>query len=127
MKKYVLPKDYPELNFGHMSITLIEANGHLLHGMSKESGEKALTYLTKLDVIVKLKHKILSYDGEEVELEDQENFLTKTLIWAAGVKGQMPSGIAPDKIVQGNRIKENGFNQVNDLPNVFAIGDIAYI
>ena len=127
MKKYVLPKDYPELNFSHMSITLVEANGHLLHGMSKESGEKALTYLTKLEVIVKLKHKVLSYDGEEVELEDQENFLTKTLIWAAGVKGQMPGGIAPDKIVKGNRIKVNRFNQVNDLPNIFAIGDIAYM
>ena len=127
MKKYVLPKDYPELNFGHMSITLVEANGHLLHGMSKEAGDKALKYLDNLGVIVKLRHKVLSYDGEEVELEDKENFITKTLIWAAGVKGQMPGGIAPDNIVRGNRIKVNRFNQATDLPNIFAIGDIAYM
>ncbi len=127
MKKYVLPKDYPELNFGHMSITLVEANEHLLHGMSKEAGDKALEYLDNLGVIVKLQHKVLSYDGEEVELEDKENFITKTLIWAAGVKGQMPEGISPDYIVRGNRIKVNRFNQVNDLPNIFAIGDIAYM
>lgn len=127
MKKFVLPKDYPELDFSHMSITLVEANDQLLHGMSKEAGEKAFKYLKNLGVEVKLDHKVLNYDGEEVTLEDRENFLTKTLIWAAGVKGQMPSGINPDLVVRGNRIKVNQFNQVEELSDVFAIGDIAYM
>jgi NADH dehydrogenase len=127
MKKYVLPKDYPELDFSHMSITLVEANEHLLHGMSKEAGEKALKYLNDLGVIVKLQHKVLSYNGEEVELEDQENFSTKTLIWAAGVKGQMPEGIQPELVVRGNRIKVNQYSQIEKLPEIFAIGDIAYM
>jgi NADH dehydrogenase len=125
MKKFVLPKDYPELDFSHMTITLVEANSHLLHGMSKEAGQKAFKYLNELGVEVKLAHKVLSYNGEEVELEDQENFRTKTLIWAAGVKGQMPEGIGPECVVRGNRLKVNEFNQVTGFSDVFAIGDIA--
>ncbi len=127
MKKYVLPKDYPELDFSHMTITLVEANSHLLHGMSKEAGEKALIYLENLGVEVRLEHKVLNYNGEEVELEDRENFLTKTLIWAAGVKGQMPEGLDPNFVVRGNRIKVNDYNQIEEMPEVFAIGDIAYM
>lgn len=127
MKKYVLPKDYPELDFSHMSITLVEANEHLLHGMSQEAGEKALTYLQNLGVIVKLEHKVLNYDGDEVELEDKENFLTKTLIWAAGVKGQMPEGINTEFIVRGNRIKVNSHSQLENYKEIFAVGDIAYM
>ena len=103
MKRYVLPKDYPELDFSHMTITLVEANEHLLHGMSAEAERKALVYLQALGVIVKLDHKVVNYDGEEVELEDRENFLTKTLIWAAGVKGQMPTGIEADYVARGPR------------------------
>lgn len=127
MKKFVLPKDYPELNFDHMSITLVEANEHLLHGMSVEAGRKAFEYLSKLGVQVKLQHKVLKYDGCTVELEDRENFDTKSLIWAAGVKGQMPQGIKTESIVRGNRIKVDRHNRVEGSEAIFAIGDIAYM
>ena len=127
MRKFVLPKDYPDLDFNLMTITLVEANEQLLHGMSKQTGEKAFEYLTRLGVVVKLNHKVKSYNGKEIELEDHENFKTRTLIWAAGVKGQMPEGIQANMVVAGNRIKVNEFSQVEKIPGVFAIGDIAYM
>lgn len=127
MRKFVLPKDYPEMDFNNMTITLVEANSHLLHGMSKKAGDKAVNYLTNLGVEVKLNHKVLNFNGAEVELEDKENFQTNTLIWAAGVKGQMPLGVKPDVVVRGNRIKVNRYNQVEESEGIFAIGDIAYM
>ena len=127
MRKFVLPKDYPELDFKHMSITLVEANDHLLHGMSVEAGQKAFKYLSNLGVDVRLDHKVTHYDGNEVELEDRENFETNTLIWAAGVKGQMPEGVSPDHIMRGNRIKVDSFNRIDGLSGVFVLGDIAYM
>ncbi|WP_372651028.1 NAD(P)/FAD-dependent oxidoreductase [Draconibacterium sp.] len=127
MKKFVLPKDYPELDFNLMNITLVEANTHLLAGMTEIAGKKALDYLANLGVEVKLKHKVEKYDGNTVELEDQENLETRSLIWAAGVKGQMPSGIKKENVVRGNRIKVDAYNQVDGYENIFAIGDIAYM
>lgn len=127
MRKFVLPKDYSELDFNYMSITLVEAGDHLLHGMSRKSGEKALKYLEELGVIVKLNHMVVGYDGRKVELKAHENFNTRSLIWAAGVKGQMPLGINAGLLERGNRIKVNQYNQVEELPGIFAIGDIAYM
>ena len=125
MKKFVLPKDYPDLDFSLMEITLVEANSHLLHGMSEEAGAKAKEYLDKLGIIVRLSHKVTNYDGKAVELEDQENFQTETLIWAAGIQGQMPKGIDAKSLVRGNRIKVDRFSKVEGMDAVFAIGDIA--
>ncbi len=110
-----------------MEITLIEASPQLLGGMSKESGRKAKKYLEGLGIKVLLAHKVVGYDGKTVELEDHENFQTETLIWAAGIQGQMPEGISTDKLVRGNRIKVNRFNQVEGMDAVFALGDIAYM
>ena len=125
MKKFVLPKDYPDLDFGLMQITLVEASSQLLNGMSRESGAKAKEYLDKLGIKVLLSHRVINYDGQTVELEDQENIQTETLIWAAGIKGEVPDGISPEVLVRGKRIKVNRFNQVEGMDAVFALGDVA--
>ena len=127
MKRFVLPKDYPDINFDLMQITLIEANPHLLHGMSKESGTKAEYYLKKMGVNVMLNHRVTGYDGQTITLEDDSQLLAETLVWAAGVRGQVPDGVDPAFMARGNRIKVNRFNEVEGLDGVFAIGDIAYM
>ena len=127
MKRFVLPKDYPDLDFSLMEITLVEASPHLLNGMSKEAGDKAREYLESMGIHVRLSHKVTDYDGSTVKLEDQEDFHTETLIWAAGIQAQAPKGIDASKLVRGNRIKVNRFNQVEGYDNIFAIGDLAYM
>jgi NADH dehydrogenase len=49
------------------------------------------------------------------------------VIWAAGIKGNVPDGIDADLIARGNRIKVNRHCQVNGFENVYAIGDVAYM
>jgi NADH dehydrogenase len=127
MKKFILPKDYPDLDFSLMEITLIEAGPHLLSGMSRQAGEKAKKYLEELGIKVLLSHLVTSYDGNTVSLKNHDPIQTKTLIWAAGIQGQMPEGISAEKMERGNRIKVNRFNQVDGMDNIFALGDIAYM
>lgn len=52
MKKYVLPKDYPELNMHNMKIMLFEASPRLLSGMSESASYSAVKYLTNPGVEV---------------------------------------------------------------------------
>ena len=40
MKKFILPKDYPELDFDLMSIHLFEGAPRLLNGFSEKSSQK---------------------------------------------------------------------------------------
>jgi NADH:ubiquinone reductase (H+-translocating) len=125
LKNHVFPKDYPELEIGHMDIHLIEATGRLLNGMSERSGEKALQYLRDMGVQVHLNLAVKSYDGKEVVFQNGETLQSRTLIWAAGVKGQPIEGIHAEAVGRGARVVVDQFNLVKGYKNIFAIGDAA--
>lgn len=127
MKRYVLPSDYPELDFSKMRIFLIEASGQLLNGMSPKSSAEAQEFLTEMGVEVKLNTLVESYDGKTVKTKDGTAIETKTLIWAAGVKGNRLAGIPDEYYIANSRIKVNAFNQLIEYPEVFALGDIALL
>ena len=125
MKRYVLPKDFPELDLSKMHIHLYEAAPKLLSAMSEIASIKSLEYLNKLGINVNLNAKVSSYNGSSITLADGTFFSTDTVIWTAGVKGAPIEGLPNDSIVAGNRILVNEFNQVVNYPNIFAIGDVA--
>jgi NADH:ubiquinone reductase (H+-translocating) len=124
MRKHVLPNDYPGLDFSKMNVYLVEGLDRMLPPMSPEAGAKANGYLDDLNVIVKTKTMVESYDGETVTFKGGEQIKTQTLIWAAGVTGAMIDGI-PTETIEKGRILVNGFNQVQSFTDFFAIGDIA--
>ena len=49
------------------------------------------------------------------------------VIWAAGIKGNVPAGIDKELIARGNRIKVDRHCLVNGFTNIYAIGDVAYM
>jgi NADH dehydrogenase len=125
MKKFVLPKDYPDLNFDAMQISLVEGSPAVLGGMSKHASEKALFYLKRLGINVMLNAKVTDYDGQILSFADGEQIKTNTVIWAAGISGVLPEGIPADMVGRGRRIIVDEFNQIAGLPDVFALGDVS--
>jgi len=126
LKKHVLPKDYPDIDFNIMNLHLVDAGDRVLAGMSEKSSEKALKYLDAFDVNVRLKTRVQEYNGKDVVLSDGTVIPAKTVIWAAGVTGNLIDGI-PEEQIAGGRIKVNAFNQVDGVDGVYALGDIALI
>ena len=127
MRKSILPKDYPELDFKMMQVHLLEGSPKVLNGMSENASAKAEKYLRDLGVTVFLNSKVKEYDGENVILESGKELPTKTLVWAAGVIGNNIPGLDPDVITPSNRIKVDRNNRVEGYKNIFAIGDIAFM
>ncbi|HYC84716.1 MAG TPA: NAD(P)/FAD-dependent oxidoreductase [Chryseosolibacter sp.] len=125
LKKYVFPNDYPELELTQMDIHLIEATPRLLNGMSDIAGEKALDYLQRMGVKVHLNCAVKSYDGHQVVFNTGEKLISKTLIWAAGVKGNPVAGLPVEAIGRAARIRVDEYNRVKGHANIFAIGDVA--
>jgi NADH dehydrogenase len=125
LRKHVFPKDYRELDFVKMDIHLIQSGPSLLNGMSEEAGKKALQYLENFGVKVWLNRRVKSYDGYTVLLDNGEKFITRTLIWAAGVSGAPIKGLKPESMFKGNRLQVDVYNRVAGYDNIFAIGDIA--
>jgi len=126
LKLHVLPKDYPELDFRQMDIHLIDGGPRLLGTMSDNAGRHAYDYLTKrFKVNVFLNTTVTDYDGREVTLSNGRKLYAQTVVWAAGVVGNLIDGLPEEVIVpRVNRIIVNEFNQVQGFNNVFALGDI---
>lgn len=127
MKKYVLPKDYPELDFSKMNIYLLEGTTKTLAAMSEKSSAQSRKYLELLGVTVMTEKMLKDCDGYAVLLSDGKQINTATVIWAAGIKGNIPTGISKELIARGNRIKTDRHCRVQGHSNVFAIGDLAYM
>lgn len=125
LKRHVFPKDYPELDVEQMDIHLVEATPRLLNGMSEIAGRKALEYLEKMGVQVHLNSAVKSYDGYHVIFNSGEKLISKTLIWAAGVKGNIVAGLEGETLGRSSRFKVDQFNRIKGHENIFAIGDVA--
>ena len=126
MKQYVLPKEYPELDFSMMNIWLLEGSDKTLSTMSEKSSARSRKYLEKLGVNVKTNTLVKDYDGHTVLLAaGQEPIPSATVIWAAGIKGNVPEGIDKTMIARGNRIKTDRYCRVLGQSDIYAIGDLA--
>jgi NADH dehydrogenase len=125
LRKYIMPKDYPELPVSLMNIYLIEGSNRILNGMSEHSSQKSLESLEKLGVKVLCNTVVKAYDGKTLELSDGQTLTSQSLLWAAGVKGVPVAGISPDVILPNGRILVDEFNLVKGTDNIYAIGDIA--
>jgi NADH dehydrogenase len=127
MKRFVLPKDYPELDFTKMNIYLLEGTGKTLANMSEKSSEQSRTYLDRLGVQVLTNTMLKDYNGKTATLQNGDVIETQLLIWAAGIKGNVPEGISKELVARGNRIKVDRQCKVNGFADVYAIGDVAFI
>lgn len=127
LKKNILPRDYPDMDFSRLNVYLLEAGPATLGPMSKVSQQKSQAYLESMGVQVKLNTQVKDYDGKQVLLADGRTIATQTLIWAAGVTGNVPKGIDSSLLVRGNRIKTNQYNQLEGASDIFVLGDIAYM
>lgn len=128
MRRFVLPKDYPEIDFqNRMKIYLLEGGPKLLGPMSEKSSQQSLQYLQKLGVEVMTNTIVKDFDGKIVTTTSGTLINSSLVVWAAGVIGNVPRGIDKDLIVRGNRIKVDRYNKVLGLDGVYAIGDVAYM
>lgn len=126
MKKFILAKEYPELEQDDVTITLVEGTGSLLGAMSPKSQKYALESLQKLMVNVRLNTMMTEYSDKYVTFADGHKEYYETLIWTAGVKGEPIPGLPADCVGRGNRILVDEFNRVKGLEDsVYAIGDVA--
>jgi len=127
MKRYVLPKDYPELDFSKMNIYLLEGGDRTLSTMSEQSSQRSKKYLQRLGVTVLTGALVNDYDGREVLLQDGKRIPSSIVIWTAGIKGNIPGGIEKSLIAKGNRIKVDRQCRVVGFENIYAIGDLAFM
>ena len=124
IKKWILAGDYKEVNPDLMEISLIEAGPDILPGFSAKSSAHAKSYLEKMGVNVRCSTMVEDYDGVILKLKGGEEIHTDTVIWSAGVKGNILEGLKAD-CIEKSRYLVDPFNKIEGYENIYAIGDVA--
>lgn len=123
MKKFVIPKDYPEMDNKVLNIYLIEAGDRVLSGMTKESSAASEKFLRKMGVNIILNKKVIAYEDRKVILEDGTKISTRSFIWVSGVSAVSIDNLEKSILGRGGRIQVDEYNRVKGFNNIYAIGD----
>lgn len=122
MKKTVLPKDYPELDFDKMEIHLVDASPRLLFGMSEEASARAADTLQKRGVIIHQNIPVNNYNKPYVELANNEKIASRNVFWVGGIKPNSLLGMSEDSYIKG-RVVVDEYNAVKGHDDIYALGD----
>ncbi len=124
-KRYVLPRDYPELPLREVQIFLVEGAERVLPGFPASLSQYAEGVLRELGVELRCRTLLKDYDGLTLHFSDGSTLAARTVVWSAGVCGRLPSGLPQKVISPAGRLRVDAYNRVIGMDNVFAIGDVA--
>jgi NADH:ubiquinone reductase (H+-translocating) len=123
----VLRRDYPRLDFRSVRVLLLEAADSLLAGLPPNLQKSAARALSAKHVEVRLGSLVKDYDGEVITLNDGTRIQSKTVLWSAGVQAaSLISGLELEQAHLG-RARILPTLQLPQHPNVYVIGDAAYL
>lgn len=119
-EKYDIPQSI-------VSVTCIEASSSILTGFDRHLVENAYQVLQEKGVRIITDTAIGSITAKEVKLVNGEVLKTRAFIWTGGMRANKIVAQAGFSAMVRGRAKVNQFLQSVDYPNVYIIGDNAFI
>ncbi|MEX2573032.1 MAG: NAD(P)/FAD-dependent oxidoreductase, partial [Balneolaceae bacterium] len=124
--KRSMMRDYRNVRRDETGIYLVEAAPRILNGYPEYLSGRALRDLKKMGVTVLLNSPVKDIEGNAVQL-GHRRIKTANIIWAAGVTASpLLKSLDADQDRQG-RIKVNPDLSLPGSPDIFVIGDAAYL
>jgi NADH dehydrogenase len=123
--KHVLPKDYRRIDFGEVSVVLIEAGDRILATFAPRLSRLAARSLRKKDVRIILGTSVRGIDDHGITLDNGDRVEAETVVWTAGVRATTPLDVRGDALARAGRVKVTPELTLAGHPEVFVIGDAA--
>jgi len=105
----------------------VNAHDRILPEVSEDLGDFALQKLRKSGVDIMLNARVSGATLNSVKLHDGKIIPCHTLIWTGGVTPSRLVSSLPCEHDKGGRIIINNYLQVHRYPEVYALGDCAFI
>lgn len=127
LSQHVLSLDYPEISPSETRIILVEAADSLLTAMPPELRDYACKKLRSMGVEVLLDTRVVGAEPDLVRFHNGTSLQSHTLFWSAGVAAaELADNLGVSQAASG-RIVVNPDMSLMDHPEVFVIGDMAYL
>jgi NADH:ubiquinone reductase (H+-translocating) len=120
-------KDYPSLPQDKARIVLVEAGPELFAMFKKNLRDYAKKALEKFGVEVLLGEAVSAVEPTRVTLASGTVIEAHTLVWGAGLEANPVAAMLGVDLQKGNRIPVGPDLSVAGHPEVFAVGDVAWI
>jgi NADH dehydrogenase len=124
---HVIVKDYPFLDLDEARVILLEANDHLITPYPHELRHATFDLLRREQVEIMLNTRLASFNGQTVTLGDGRQIETYTLIWTAGIKAASVLDSLEVERAGAGRVRVAPTLQLPEHPEVFVLGDAAYL
>jgi NADH dehydrogenase len=124
---HVLDKDFPELKSQRSRIILVESGKEVLSMFPRKLQHYALRRLERMGVEVRLNSRVTSAQADRVFFQDGSEIPAHTLFWGAGVRAAPLAETLSVPKVRGGRIPVEPDLRLKEHPEVFVIGDLAYL
>jgi NADH dehydrogenase len=124
---HVLAKDYPYMDMKEVRVLLIEATSSVMMAYPEELRKATRKLLRGKGVEIMENTRLIDYNGLQVTLADQSTIDTHTLIWTAGVRSAEITDRLGVQQAAGRRIRVEPTLQLPGHPEVFVLGDAAYL
>lgn len=122
-----LRREYPSLDLCEVKLILLQSGDRLLKEFPAKLGRVAQKHLLKLGVEIRLETRVKRISSTGVYLTNGQEISTATVIWAAGMEAATPD--LSEELLKSNKGKLLVSPTLQSLthPNVYAIGDVAYV
>jgi NADH dehydrogenase len=117
---------YPNLRENMLRVMLVHSGSTILSELGESLGRYAETVLARRGIEIRLKTRVKSVTESDVSLADGVSVPSRTLVWAAGIAACPMISSLPCAKERG-RLLVNQFLQVPEWPNVWAVGDCAFV
>jgi NADH dehydrogenase len=124
---HVMRKEYRELDVREARVLLLEAAEALIASYPDALRRATLRLLQKKNVEVQFKALLTDYNGHRVTLADGTQIEANTLIWTAGAKAAEVVETLEVERAGSGRVRTESTLQLPDHPEVYVIGDAAYL
>jgi NADH dehydrogenase len=127
LRRHLIHRDYPGIDPEDVRVVLVEAGERILAGMPDRLPEKALRSAEALGIEVRCGTQVERVLPDRVDLAGGGSIATRSVLWAAGVRGASLGerlGLAEGA---GSRVPVTPTLQVRRHPEVYAIGDLARV
>ena len=117
---------YPNLCEEMCRVVLVHSGSIILPELGHDLGDYTKNVLARRGVDIRLNTRVKNVTQNEVSLTDGTSISSQTLVWTAGIIPSPLIGTIPGSKERG-RLVVNQFLQLPDWPNVWAIGDCAFV